>query len=120
MAYFKRAEFWHRTGYVRNPQQQTAQVPVAGRLARDGRDPTKTVSGKPGAVHTPEDESILNYLTIEKMIEGTNGSPAGWIASMHRLASELLADIMTSTISPAFSGTIPCDMMTSFALLSAS
>ena len=60
------------------------------------------------------------YLIIEKMIEGTNGSPAGWIASMHRFASELLADIMTSTTSPAFSGTIPCDMMTSFALLSAS
>ncbi len=62
----------------------------------------------------------LQYLIMEKMIEGTKGSPAGWIASMHIFAFGLLADIMTSTTSPAFSGTIPCDMMTSFAMLSAS
>ena len=33
---------------------------------------------------------------MEKIIEGTNGSPDGWMASMHRLASGLLADIITS------------------------
>ena len=30
---------------------------------------------------------------MEKMIEGTKGSPAGWIASMHIFAFRLLADI---------------------------
>ena len=47
-----------------------------------------------------------DYLIMEKMIEGTNGSPGGWIASMHSPASGLLADIMTSKASPAASGTI--------------
>ena len=39
-----------------------------------------------------------DYLIMEKMIEGTNGSPGGWIASMHSPASGLLADIMTSKV----------------------
>ena len=60
------------------------------------------------------------YLIMEKMIEGTRGSPRGWIASMHIFASGLLADIITSKTSPAAMGTIPCDMMTSLALLPAS
>lgn len=60
------------------------------------------------------------YLIMEKIIEGTNGSPGGRIASIHISASGLLADIITSKTSPAASGTIPCDIMTSFAMLPAS
>ncbi len=63
---------------------------------------------------------IPYYLIMEKIIEGTNGSPGGRIASIHISASGLLADIITSKTSPAASGTIPCDIMTSFAMLPAS
>ena len=59
-------------------------------------------------------------MIMEKMIEGTNGSPGGWIASMHMFASGLLADIITSRTPLAAMGTMPCDMMTSLALLPAS
>ena len=62
----------------------------------------------------------LSYLIIEKMIDGTNGSPDGWIASMHIAASGLFADITTSSVSPASMGTMPCEMMTSLARLPSS
>ena len=61
-----------------------------------------------------------SYLIIEKMIDGTNGSPDGWIASMHIAASGLFADISTSSVSPASMGTMPCEMMTSLARLPSS
>lgn len=57
---------------------------------------------------------------MEKMIAGASGSPAGWIASMQILASGLLADIITSSTSPAAMGTMPCKMMTSLARLPSS
>ena len=49
------------------------------------------------------------------MIEGTDGSPGGWMASVHISASGLLADIITARTSPAARGIIPCEMITSFA-----
>ena len=65
---------------------------------------------------------MKNSLILDhgKIIEGTKGSPDGRMASMQIAAFGLLADIMTSKTLPAASGTIPCDMMTSFALLPAS
>ncbi len=61
-----------------------------------------------------------SYLIIEKMIDGTNGSPDGWIASMQIAASGLFADITTSSVCPASKGTMPCEMMTSLARLPSS
>ena len=75
-------------------------------------------SGERGdGVQVPPGSGVerLIYLIIEKMIDGTNGSPDGWIASMHIAASGLFADISTSSVSPASMGTMPCEMMTSLA-----
>ena len=57
---------------------------------------------------------------MEKMIDRTNGSPAGWIAPMQIAASGLLPDIIASSTSPASMGTMPCEMMTSLATLPSS
>ena len=78
-------------------------------------------SGERGdGVQVPPDSGVerLIYLIIEKMIDGTNGSPDGWIASMHIAASGWFADISTSSVSPASMGTMP--LMTSLARLPSS
>ena len=82
MAYFKRAEFWHRTpcritysGGERVPQHELLACAQCGCFAfscfEDFAIRAKTVSGKPGAVQSSFFRSV--DLSIIKFTEGTAG-----------------------------------------------